>query len=106
MFISHSKSIICSLILGLFLFSASASADQFQYREQLLNSRAQLVQAIKALDRADRVADENSRYRLKTEVVKRDIEGLITVIDGYLNNPLEPTLPSHLRDSQTRRNSQ
>lgn len=83
---------ITSVVLVTVLWSASSLADTQQYREHLLNARAQLNQALLAFERAERAHAGSTRHRFNTVEAKKLIHIAIDGVDGYLQQPLQPEL--------------
>ncbi|MEZ8959645.1 hypothetical protein AB6E94_19695 [Vibrio lentus] len=82
-----SKLLIAMTLLAL---PITVSAGEMAYREHLLNARAHLEQAIKALDRAENAKAPNTRHTYSTSKGKEYTKYVIDGIDYYFQTPLQP----------------
>ncbi|OEE35287.1 hypothetical protein A1QO_00580 [Vibrio genomosp. F10 str. ZF-129] len=86
---NNSKWLFFTVVL---IISSSVNASTQSYREHLLNARAQLNQAILALERAERANDGSQRYSFDTIEGKRSIREVMEGVDHFMSAPLQPQL--------------
>ncbi|MCG9576710.1 hypothetical protein L1D14_10715 [Vibrio tubiashii] len=79
----------------------SLAGSNMAYREHLLNARAHLEQAKKALERADLAKDGSLRHTFSSRAGKEQIQIVINGIDFYFDTPLQPQISPEQFDTKS-----